>query len=118
MPPLSATNLRMNIAQRHVSTWPSKIQIAAAQEKAVTPPEFHSWVNQNGGILCKITGQRRPETPQGNETLLSQLINSLTEKSMVSLFLALRRWSNHDANSPQSTLWLVGRFQTGRGFEK
>ena len=75
----------MYAPQRHLTTWPSKIQIAAAQEKVVTPQEFHLWVNQNNGMLCKITAQRRPETPN-NEVLLSQLINSLAEKSMVSLF--------------------------------
>jgi len=52
----------------------------------VTPQEFQLWVNQNNGILCKIAAQRRPEAPN-NEVLLGQLINSLTEKSMVSLFL-------------------------------
>ena len=56
----------------------------------VAPQEFHLWVNQNNGILCKITPQRRPETPPNNEVLLSQLIHSLTEKSMVSLFLVFR----------------------------
>ena len=84
---LSTTGLQTNAPQRHLATWPSKIQIAAAQEKVVTPQEFHMWANQNSGILCKITAQRRPETPPNNDVLLSQLINSLTEKSMVSLFL-------------------------------
>ena len=73
--------------QRHIATWPSKIQISAAQEKTVAPQEFHQWVNQNNGILCKVAAQRRPETPPNNEALLGQLINSLAEKSMVSLFL-------------------------------
>jgi len=69
-------------AEPHIATWPSRVQIAAGQEKAVTPQEFHQWVNQNNGILCKITAQRRPETSPNNEVLLSQLINSLAEKSM------------------------------------
>lgn len=77
----------MNVTQRHVAIWPPKIQIAAAQEKMVTPQEFHLWASQNNGILCKVTAQRRPEAPN-NEALLNQLINSLAEKSMVSLFLA------------------------------
>jgi hypothetical protein len=72
--------------QRHIATWPSKIQISAAQEKTVTPQEFHQWANQSNGILCRFAAQRRPEAPN-NEALLSQLINSLAEKSMVSLFL-------------------------------
>jgi len=78
----------MKVAQRHIATWPSKIQISAAQEKAVAPQEFHQWVNQNNGVFCKITAQRRPETLPNNEVLMGQLINSLAEKSMVSLFLA------------------------------
>jgi hypothetical protein len=76
----------MNVAQSYAATWPQKIQISAAQEKAVTPQEFHQWANQNNGVLCKVTAQRRPETPPNNEMLLSQLVNSLAEKSMVSMF--------------------------------
>ncbi|KAF9650243.1 hypothetical protein BDM02DRAFT_3268153 [Thelephora ganbajun] len=69
-------------AEPHIATWPPKIQISAALEKAVTPQEFHQWASQNNGVLCKIMAQRRPETPPNNEVLLSQLINSLAEKSM------------------------------------
>ena len=81
---LSTVNLQMNSSQSHLATWPSKIQIAAAQERVVSPQEFLLWTNQNNGILCRILAQRRPETPPNNDVLLSQLVNSLAEKSMVS----------------------------------
>jgi len=89
MYPFSTVSPQMTGEQRHIATWPPKVQISAAQEKTVTPQEFYQWANQNNGILCKVTAQRRPETPPNNEVLLSRLINSLAEKSMVSLFLAL-----------------------------
>jgi hypothetical protein len=81
----------MNVAQSHTATWPQKIQISPAQEKAIAPREFHQWANQSNGVLCRVTAQRRPETPPNNEILLNQLINSLAEKSMVSLFRNLSK---------------------------
>lgn len=76
----------MNIAQSYTATWPQKIQIIPAQEKVIAPGEFQHWAKQNSGVLCRVTAQQRSETAR-NELLLNQLINSLTEKSMVSLFL-------------------------------
>lgn len=69
-------------AEPHTATWPQKIQISPAQEKAIPPREFYQWANQNNGVLCKITAQRRPETPLNNEILWNQLVGSLSEKSM------------------------------------
>lgn len=80
------TSPGMNVAQSYTATWPQKIQITPAQEKAITPQEFTQWAYQNNGVLCRITAQHRPETPPNNESLLNQLISSLAEKSMVSLF--------------------------------
>ena len=90
------TNLEMNVVRSHTATWPHKIQISAAPEKTVTPQEFHHWNHQNNGVLCRITAHRRPETSPNNEMLLSQLIGSLAEKSMVRLFLG--PWLGCDAN--------------------
>lgn len=77
----------VNAPQSHTATWPQKIQISASQENMVTPQEFHHWVNQNNGVLCKVTAQRRPEISPNNESLLGHLISSLADKSMVSPFL-------------------------------
>jgi hypothetical protein len=76
----------------------------AVQEKLATPQEFQQWVNQNNGILCRITPQQRPETPSNNEALLGQLTNKLAERSLVSLFLTFHLWSKHNADLFRSTL--------------
>lgn len=84
--PFLLTSTEMDNVQSHIATWPQKIQISPAQEKAIAPREFHQWANQNNGVLCRIAPQRRPETPPNNENMLGLLINLLAEKSMVSLF--------------------------------
>lgn len=76
----------MTSEQRRIETWPSKMVMTPVHAKLVTPQEFQQWVNQNNGILCRITPQQQPETPSNNEVLLGQLTNTLVERSLVSLF--------------------------------